>query len=118
MMYVFASKPATAVQLNGTFAMLVLLLLYASPLSSLIHVVRSRNAASILLPWTLAALGCSSTWFFYGLATRQVPVMVPHCLGMALSILQLLLRAVFPTRSVVPCFVLFVRPCPAFPSLT
>ena len=97
MMYVFA-KPATALRLNGTLAMLALLLLYASPLSSLLHVVRTRNAASILLPWTLAALGCSSTWFVYGLATKQVPVMVPHGLGMLLSVVQLGLRAVLPSR--------------------
>lgn len=97
-MYVFSPKPATALQLNGTIAMLALLLLYASPLSSLLHVVRTRNSASILLPWTFAALGCSSTWFVYGVATRQIPVMVPHCLGMVLAVVQLFLRAVFPSR--------------------
>lgn len=97
MMYVF-TKPATALRLNGTLAMLALLLLYASPLSSLLHVVRTRNAASILLPWTFTALGCSGTWFLYGLATKQLPVMVPHGVGVILSIVQLCLRALLPSR--------------------
>ena len=97
MSYVFSENMATPIQLNGTVAMLVNILLYASPLSTIGLVIKTRNSASIFLPWTFAALGCSFTWFLYGVATKQVPVIVPHSFGLVLNLLQLVLRLIFPT---------------------
>jgi hypothetical protein len=55
-----------------TVAMLVNIVLYASPLSTLGVVVRTRNSASIYVPWTIAALCCSGMWTIYGFAVGQV----------------------------------------------
>ena len=96
-LYVFLA-PALAMQINGALASLVNVLLYASPLSSLGRVLRTKDASSILLPWTFTALGCSVTWAVYGLATMQIPVVVPHAFGFVLNVIQLVLRLVFPAR--------------------
>lgn len=72
MVYVFAPRSDWAVQFNGLLAMVINIGLYASPLSSLGLVCKTKSSASIFLPWTMTALGCSFTWFIYGMATRQV----------------------------------------------
>ena len=84
-------------QVNGGLAILVNMCLYASPLSSLGHVLRTKDASSIHLPWTLTAKGCSLTWCVYGLSTGQLPVVVPHAFGLLLSSVQLLLRCCLPS---------------------
>ena len=102
--------------------MLVNIALYASPLSTMGIVIKTRNSASIYLPWAVAGLGCSATWFIYGVAINQVreaydtavagtghtlipwpvpchgqvPVMVPNLCGVLLNVAQLVLRALFP----------------------
>ena len=72
MIYLFVDRIETAIQLNGNVAMMTNILLYASPLSTLGLVIKSRSSASIYLPWTLTAKGCSFTWLVYGLVMKQV----------------------------------------------
>jgi len=49
----------TAVSLNT--------IMYAAPLSSMITVVKTRNASSIYFPWAMGSVLCSTCWAIYGL---------------------------------------------------
>lgn len=95
-----ASPPLSATllplpeKINGAMASGINVLLYASPLSTLMEVLRTRDTSSILLLWTFTAIGCSVTWAVYGAATGQISVMVPHAFGLLLNILQLLVKII------------------------
>ncbi|KAJ3052826.1 hypothetical protein HK097_005588 [Rhizophlyctis rosea] len=84
----------------GVFSTIVLLSLYASPLSTLYRVVVERNAASIALPLAFTSLVNGALWFVYGLAIMDHFVWVPNGAGAILAVVQLVLRFIFKARPV------------------
>ena len=79
----------------GTFCVLVTILMFASPLVTVVDVLKTRSTASMSLSMTLAALVCSSLWLAFGLCLEDPFVWLPNVAGLGLSGLQLLLFARF-----------------------
>jgi len=70
-------------------------LLFASPLSTVQQVLRSRNASSIYTPLTVAQCVNCATWTFYGFAVGDQWVWGPNGTGLALGTVQVLLKVIF-----------------------
>ena len=74
----------------GYLGMLVGIMLYGAPLTTLGEVIKSKSSE------TLPALQCflgflnSTCWFMVGWRNRAVPVWGPNIIGMFLSLVQLL----------------------------
>ncbi|GFR50426.1 hypothetical protein Agub_g12645 [Astrephomene gubernaculifera] len=76
----------------GTSAVAILALYYLVPLSTLVAIVRSRNAASIYPPLAATAIANGTMWAVYGLAIRDINLWLPNSFGAILGAVQLLLR--------------------------
>ncbi len=94
----------TALILSGSMCVAVLSIFYSSPLSTMYHVVKTRNSESIAPRLAIACLLNGCLWAVYGIVTRDWFITAPNSAGAILSIIQLVLKAVYPEkpRSVLP----------------
>lgn len=69
---------------------------YASPLSTLVEVLKTRDSSSLYVPVICANLCNATSWVVYGyLSTHDVLVWGPNVVGAILSVIQLLIAAAF-----------------------
>jgi len=80
----------------GMYASLLFILLCGSPLSTIQHVVATKNSSSILGRFTLAQCLNTTLWSVYGLAVKDRFVYGPNCIGLGLGLIQLALKIIFP----------------------
>jgi solute carrier family 50 protein (sugar transporter) len=59
-------------QSQGVAGNLLALIYYASPLSTMAEVVRTRNSASILLPMTIMNVANAGLWTTYGVVGAKM----------------------------------------------
>ena len=83
---------ALRIQVLGYCSVVVNVIFFASPLSTVVTVVRSQNAASISAPLSLTILTCATFWFLYALGIPDYFILAPQACGITLSLLQLGLR--------------------------
>ena len=88
--------PLTQMRL-GTLCVFVTVLMFASPLVTVKEVLRTRSAASMSLPMTIASLTSCSFWLGFGTCVNDVFIYFPNIAGLILSALQLALFAKFGT---------------------
>jgi len=80
----------------GKLGVSVCILLFASPLSTLKTVVRTKSASSIPLPFTLACMLNCFLWSVAGLLEmKDFYIYFPNILGLASSVAQLSLRILY-----------------------
>eukprot|EP00435_Cladocopium_sp_Y103_P055264 s1205_g18.t1 len=95
----------------GVLGMMVGIIMYGAPLSSMKEVLRTKSSEMLgrdkpswervlTLPVMQSFLGFlnSSCWFTVGVRTGKVPVWGPNIIGMMLSLLQLALIFKFPAK--------------------
>ncbi|PNH08837.1 Sugar transporter SWEET1 [Tetrabaena socialis] len=85
---------------GGTSAVVVLMGYYVVPLSTMLDIVRSRNAASIYPPLAAAAIANGTLWAVYGFAIGDINLWLPNLFGTIIGVVQLLLRMVYGARVV------------------
>jgi len=91
---------ALRAKLIGYFASLIFVVLAASPLSTIKTVLAERNSASIYAPLTAAQCANTLLWTIYGvMAAKDIFVYGPNAIGLALGIVQLLLKLIFPSKT-------------------
>ncbi|KXZ52053.1 hypothetical protein GPECTOR_10g1076 [Gonium pectorale] len=83
---------------QGLAGNVVCLIYYAAPLSTMWEVIRTRNSASILVPLTMMNTLNAALWTTYGIAVLDPYIWLPNGIGLALSLLQIALRLLFPSR--------------------
>ena len=108
--FVSFSEPGESFQKGqnalGLTAVIVLVIFYSSPLSNLVHVVRSRDASSIGLGLAIASGINGFLWASYGFAVNDLVrfcsaiswikyVSLPNFLGILSSIIQIALLFIF-----------------------
>jgi solute carrier family 50 protein (sugar transporter) len=71
---------------------------YASPLTALRGVVKTRNAAALCAPMSAVAFANCCTWIYYGLAIHSPGVVAPSAVGALLSAVQLVLLLAFSSK--------------------
>lgn len=80
----------------GNTAVLFCLLMFASPLSALQAVLRTRSAKSIPLPFTLATILNCFLWSVAGLGEfKDFNIYFPNLLGLAFGLIQVGLKILF-----------------------
>lgn len=77
----------------------ILLIFYASPLSTVLEVVRSRSSATLNLPLSVMNVINGTLWLVYGLAISDLFIAVPNGVGAALGIVYCALLCVFPHKA-------------------
>eukprot|EP00048_Salpingoeca_helianthica_P017596 m.238077 g.238077 ORF g.238077 m.238077 type:complete len:221 (+) comp21558_c0_seq1:146-808(+) len=85
-----------AVHRLGLIACTGSVMLFASPLTSLLAVVRSHSTESMTFSFSIMSFIVSTSWSLYGHLTEDVFVMIPNILGVVLSCVQLSLFAIYP----------------------
>ena len=91
---------ALRAQFIGYFASAIFVVLAASPLSTIRTVISTRDSASIYAPLTLAQCANTLLWTVYGaMAAKDIFVWGPNGIGLALGVVQIVLKALFPSKS-------------------
>jgi len=72
--------------------------MFASPLSTVPTIIRTKNASTIPVWLSVASFACSLAWFLYGITLWDFFVMIPNLLGLLLSSLQLFLVNLYGQR--------------------
>ncbi|KDP26857.1 hypothetical protein JCGZ_18015 [Jatropha curcas] len=97
----FLMKGSIRVQVLGWICVAVSVSVFASPLSIVAQVVRTRSVE--FMPFTLSFFLTLSAvmWFAYGFTTKNMCVALPNILGFILGLLQMLLYAIYRKAKVV-----------------
>lgn len=91
-----SSDRASAARAWGFVSVSVLLVFYASPLSALARVLRSRNSAALQLPLAGMASANGALWSAYGLAVGDAFLWAPNVVGTLFGLLQVALCLAYP----------------------
>jgi len=84
----------------GAYGSAICVLLFASPLSTMGEVIATRNSVSIYAPLTATQVTNCLMWTVYGLAIGDVWVYGPNGAGLALGLVQLFLKVIYPVRPI------------------
>lgn len=82
----------------GATANVIVLLLFASPLSTFANIIREKTAASINKPFALVQVLNCILWLAYGLSIADVYIWGPNAMGLGLGIIQIVLLAVYGSK--------------------
>jgi solute carrier family 50 protein (sugar transporter) len=96
LIYFNPRDPSTARLIQGIAATVCIVAFYASPLSSMFTVIKTKDSSSIHLPLSLVMLLNSLFWGAYGVFLANPFVYGPNILGALSSIAQIILGLVFP----------------------
>ncbi|KAG7379296.1 hypothetical protein PHYPSEUDO_008750 [Phytophthora pseudosyringae] len=74
-------------------------LMYASPMATIIHVVRTKTATS--MPFTMGLVNVlnSFCWGVYGALIHNNFLLVPNIIGVTLSLVQMLVTCIYRSKS-------------------
>jgi solute carrier family 50 (sugar transporter) len=83
----------------GNIAVLFCILMFASPLSVIQLVIRTKSAGIIPLPFTVVSCLNCFCWAVYGFfALNDINVWLPNSLGLTFGVIQVILKIVFCGR--------------------
>ncbi|GMI41058.1 hypothetical protein TeGR_g2279 [Tetraparma gracilis] len=88
--FFLAASSTTSTTVFVSLATAICVVKYASPLSVIKLVVRTKSTEFMPLPLTLACLACGVLWGAYGLLVEDLWVILPNAAGALLSSFQLL----------------------------
>ncbi|KAG2442223.1 hypothetical protein HYH02_009707 [Chlamydomonas schloesseri] len=94
----FALSREAAARMWGTSAVVILMIYYFVPLSTMVHIVRTRNAASIYPPLAATAIANGLMWSVYGFAVMDINLWLPNVFGSIIGVVQLLLRLMYGAK--------------------
>lgn len=80
----------------GWLASLLSVMMYGSPLSEMLHVVRSGSSSRIHGSLAFGQTVCSGTYIVYGIVITNPPLIGTNVIGFLLALSQLLLLCVYP----------------------
>jgi len=71
---------------------------FASPLATLVHVIRTRSTSTLPYYMILANFLLTAQWFLYGIILDDAFIKIPNFLGWCLATIQLALFFVYPSK--------------------
>eukprot|EP00804_Cyclotella_cryptica_P025372 CCRYP_012459-RB/>CCRYP_012459-RB protein AED:0.40 eAED:0.40 QI:0/0/0.5/1/0/0/2/1176/227 len=96
---VFSLPKDRAKDFVGKEGMISFIVLFASPLTALKHVIVSKSAASIPLPFTIASVINCLLWSVVGIfQMRDFYIALPSVMGLCCAVAQLVLKAMYRDR--------------------
>jgi uncharacterized protein with PQ loop repeat len=85
-------------QMLGSLSLTLVLFLYASPFSTVITVVRTKNSISISRPFCVAQMANCVVWSIYGWLRGDMFTAAPNAFGLAAALLQAFAILLFPAQ--------------------
>jgi solute carrier family 50 protein (sugar transporter) len=79
----------------GVIAISICVTFFASPLSTIVQVVRTKSARTIHVPLSITAGTSTFLWMIYGIAIADWFLIIPNSLATTFSTIQLILVLVF-----------------------
>ena len=96
-----ASGVSNASDFIGKEGVIMCIVLFASPLAALRHVVVTKSAVSIPLPFTLACFLNCTAWFVLGWwRMMDFNIYFPNMLGLFCAMAQILLKFMYGNRTI------------------
>lgn len=89
---------STRSAIMGSIVVVTLCLFFVSPLATLFRVLRSRNASSFYLPFSVTQVVSGSCWALYGVFIDDPFMYAPNVFGAVVGIIQCVCIALFPSR--------------------
>eukprot|EP00293_Proteomonas_sulcata_P011315 CAMPEP_0184291994 /NCGR_PEP_ID=MMETSP1049-20130417/3852_1 /TAXON_ID=77928 /ORGANISM="Proteomonas sulcata, Strain CCMP704" /LENGTH=229 /DNA_ID=CAMNT_0026599595 /DNA_START=633 /DNA_END=1322 /DNA_ORIENTATION=+ len=87
---------AFRINLLGIVCNVIVIILFASPLTTAIKVIQTKNSVSISRPFAAIQLVNCGLWTGYGLAVGDYYVWVPNTIAFVLGVIQAVLICVYP----------------------
>ena len=88
--------PATIV---GVLVNINLIVFYGAPLQTIQKVVETQNADSIHVPTMVMNWTNTSFWIGYGIARKDLIIVIPNVVGLSLGLMQGLLKLHYPSHT-------------------
>ncbi|TDH66701.1 hypothetical protein CCR75_006615 [Bremia lactucae] len=79
----------------GSILVSTTVILYASPMATIIHVIRTKTASSMPLAMGVVLVVNSMSWIFYAYLVHDLFIMLPNIAGFILAVTQLILTCVY-----------------------
>ncbi|GIX84333.1 sugar transporter SWEET1 [Caerostris extrusa] len=92
---------ATVMNIFGLMAAVSSVLASAAPLATVKTILKTKNSVSLPLPIIFSTFIVTSLWFFYGILVENSFIQVPNLISAIISVLQLILIAVYPSKKAV-----------------
>eukprot|EP00117_Sycon_ciliatum_P003186 scpid84739/ scgid8087/ Sugar transporter SWEET1; RAG1-activating protein 1; Solute carrier family 50 member 1 len=99
MFYVSITRPVMAATWLGFICNGLTIIMFASPLSTLPEVMRTKSTASMSVFLTVATFICAVAWTAYGYVVDDIFLIVPNGVGCFLGGFQCMLFCVYPLRT-------------------
>lgn len=94
----FVLNKDVALSLLGMMGCIAAFLFFASPLSSLLHVVRTQSVESLPFFLILSAFIVSTLWTLYGILCQDAFIYTPNIMGSLITACQLALFLIYPSK--------------------
>ena len=94
-----ATGISDATDIIGKEGVLYCIILFASPLAALKHVIVTKSATSIPLPFTLACFVNCTAWSVTGWKLDDFNIWFPNILGLSCAVAQLALKGMYGNRA-------------------
>lgn len=91
-----------AIEVIGLVCCCVGVVFFASPLTVLTQVIRTKNTESLPFPIIISSFFVSLQWWIYGILIDDRFIQIPNLLGCILSSIQLFLYVIYPSRKSYP----------------
>ncbi|XP_035792669.1 sugar transporter SWEET1-like [Anopheles albimanus] len=92
----FSADTERSVRVIGLLCCFLAVIFFASPLSTLAHVIRTQNTDSLPFPIIVASFFVCLLWTGYGVLINDLYVQIPNLLGGILAGIQLMLYVIYP----------------------
>lgn len=94
----YEKNPEVAKSRIGFVCVIMTIFFFAAPLTSLAHVIQIKSAESLPFPIILMTFVTSVQWLIYGIILKDPYMQIPNILGTILSLFQLSLFVIYPSR--------------------
>ncbi|CAL0309534.1 unnamed protein product [Lupinus luteus] len=91
----FAIPDSLRVQILGWICVSTAVSVFASPLSIIAHVIRTKSVEFMPFNLSFTLTISAITWFGYGLYLRDICIALPNILGFTLGLVQMIIYAIY-----------------------
>ncbi|KAI4460535.1 rag1-activating protein 1 [Holotrichia oblita] len=83
----------------GTLCCVITVIFFAAPLTTVIHVLKTKSTDSLPFPIILTGFIVTSQWYAYGVLLNDEFIQIPNFLGTVLTFSQLCLFCIYASKS-------------------
>ncbi|XP_029172033.1 LOW QUALITY PROTEIN: sugar transporter SWEET1 [Nylanderia fulva] len=95
---IYQEDKVLAAKYVGFLSCSLTVLFFASPLISLVHVIKVKSTDSLPFPVIVSSMIVSCQWFTYGCLLGDQFIQIPNFMGCVLSAFQLSLFLIYPSK--------------------